>query len=194
MTPAAPASSPATEIHALRPAVTRDDALRTFGGGLMGTARSLALGPLRSIADLYVPLDVFRVRVTRGARRETELLGIDRVTGALDLYRFDDEPGGDAVVTVTTRNAIGRALPDAIVRDRLQTRVARMLFQRRGFFGVHAGAIAIEARVAELYVPYWVGFFGRGEEARIAVIDAVRRRDEGPKARRLVYRWLMESR
>jgi hypothetical protein len=176
-------------VQSLRPAVARDEAVRALGGGLPGAARRLALGPLRSIADVYVPLDVFRVTVTRGARRETDLLGIDVVTGALDLYRFDRVPDGADVVSLATANALDRTLSEAAAIDRLHLRVARSLFQRTGFFGARPGSVSIDERAAEIHVPYWVGFFGGGgaqDEARIAVMDAVRRRLEGSKARRLV--------
>jgi len=42
----------------------------------------------------------------------------------------------------------------------------------------------------ELFVPYWLGFRGSGNDARVSVIDAVRRRPEGAKLRRLVEHWI----
>jgi hypothetical protein len=46
----------------------------------------------------------------------------------------------------------------------------------------------------EIYVPYWVGFRGRGSRARLAVIDAVRRKPEGAKVRQLLRTWLTSIR
>jgi len=42
----------------------------------------------------------------------------------------------------------------------------------------------------EIYIPYWVGFRGRGAQARFVVMDAVRRRIEGAKVRNLLQTWL----
>jgi hypothetical protein len=170
----------------LKAAVSQDEAVKMLAGGLTGAARRLRLGPLRSIADVYVPFDVFRVRIARGARQETAFVGIDAVSGTLDLYGFARLPAPEDLVDVSTANALGRALSDADARARVQARVARIVFQRAGFFAVRPGAVTIEGREGGLHVPYWVGFFGRGDEARVEVLDAVRRRIEGSKAKRLV--------
>jgi hypothetical protein len=41
-----------------------------------------------------------------------------------------------------------------------------------------------------VHVPYWTGFFGRGDVASLVVVDAVRCAVEGPKVRRLISGWL----
>jgi hypothetical protein len=46
----------------------------------------------------------------------------------------------------------------------------------------------------ELHIPYWIGFRGSDDRVRLSVIDAVRRRPEGAKVRRLVEAWLAEKR
>jgi len=53
-------------------------------------------------------------------------------------------------------------------------------------------SVGIEAEPVglELHVPYWIGFFGHGERAHVVVLDAVRRRLEGAKARALFEEWL----
>jgi hypothetical protein len=45
----------------------------------------------------------------------------------------------------------------------------------------------------ELHIPYWIGFRGSDDRVRISVIDAVRRRPEGAKVRRLVEEWLAKK-
>jgi hypothetical protein len=42
----------------------------------------------------------------------------------------------------------------------------------------------------EIHIPYWLGFRGSGNHARLIVMDAVRRRMEGAKVRRMVESWL----
>jgi hypothetical protein len=51
-------------------------------------------------------------------------------------------------------------------------------------------AISATPLEEELFVPYWLGFRGSDGNARVAVIDAVRRKFEGAKVRRLVEHWL----
>ncbi len=54
--------------------------------------------------------------------------------------------------------------------------------------------INAEPVAGEIYIPYWVGFRGRGIRARLAVIDAVRRKPEGAKVRQLLQAWLTSIR
>jgi hypothetical protein len=52
-----------TEITALRGRVTREEALAAFQpGGFVGGVQLLVSGPLRSIAEAYVPFRLFRDR------------------------------------------------------------------------------------------------------------------------------------
>jgi hypothetical protein len=191
----------APSIRALRSNVTRDEAIQAFAGGIAGRARRLALGPLRSVAEVYVPFRLYGVcvegRLAAGSGRscahtalEHAVLGVDAVTGALDLYRFDREPGPDEVVGVHTRNGVAAALPDAALRDIAETRVRRMIYGRRGFLVAGHLRVAVEPMEVDVHVPYWTGFFGGGEIARIVVMDAVRRHIEGAKVRQLIVRWL----
>ena len=177
-------------IHAIRPSVTRDEAVKAFEKGIAGGVRRLAHGPLRSIADVYVPFRLYHMTTICGARRETAVLGIDAVTGALDLYRFDAVPAAADLVDVRTRNHIEPVLSEMSTRESLASRVTRMMYGRVGFF---AGArIHLDVRPAgeEVHVPYWAGFFGRRETASLLVMDAVRRQIEGIKVSRMVEHWL----
>jgi hypothetical protein len=199
-------------IRALRSAVTREEAIRAFSGGLAGHARRLRLGPLRSIADVYVPFRLYRISIGRAAASGVEnaarfdssatrradgiehaVIGVDAVTGTLDLYRFERTPEADQVVGLCTRNGIDAALPVAALHEIALTRVRRMVYGRRGFLVAGRMHIDVEPVDAEVHVPYWAGFFGGGEAARIVVMDAVRRQIEGPKVRRLIGRWLAPS-
>jgi len=173
-------------IRALRGTVTREEAIDAFAGGVTGRARRVALGPLRSVADVYVPFRLFRVAIEKGSRIERAVLGLDAVGGALDLYRFDREPEPDDVTVVHTRNHVEALLTDGAVQDLAASRVKRMVYRRTGFLVAGRVRIDISPIGGDLHVPYWAGFFGRGQTARIVVLDAVRRQIEGAKVQRLI--------
>jgi hypothetical protein len=54
--------------------------------------------------------------------------------------------------------------------------------------------ISAEPVTGEIYVPYWVGFRGRGNQVHFVVMDAVRRKMEGAKVRQLLRAWLTSIR
>ena len=60
----------------------------------------------------------------------------------------------------------------------------------QGFFRVRDLKIEATPVSGEICVPYWVCFRGSGDRAYLAILDAVRRRPEGAKVRRLVEEWL----
>ncbi len=65
-----------TEITALRGRVTREDALAAFQpGGFAGGVQLLVSGPLRSIAEAYVPFRLFRATVQSGSGDAGEIFG-----------------------------------------------------------------------------------------------------------------------
>jgi hypothetical protein len=177
-------------ISALRPKVTREHAVAMLSRGVLGTARRMVLGPLRSVAEIYVPFRVYRVT---GRGRRAALLAIDAVTGELDLYHFDSIPDSTLLADVRTLNRIPAQLSIDANRDLLQDRMKRLTYQRVGFLAAPRFAVKVEPIGPTLHVPYWVGFFGSGEVAAPVVIDAVRRQVEGAKARRLVVGWLTEA-
>jgi hypothetical protein len=65
-----------------------------------------------------------------------------------------------------------------------------MLYRRAGFFAIRHRRLDVRSIEDVLYVPYWIGFFGRGDRASLVAIDAVRRQIEGLKVRRLIEMWL----
>ena len=176
-------------IRALRPCVTHEQAIDTFRRGLAGGARRLARGPLRSVAEVYIPFRVYVATLSRGVRREVVVLGVDAVSGVLDVYRFDGVPPAAEVVQISTRNHLAPILSTTTARDLLASRMRRLMYQRAGFL---AGPFQFDAEPidAVLHVPYWAGFFGRTEAASIVVMDAVRRQIEGAKVKRLIREWI----
>lgn len=157
----------------------RAGALRRLAGG----------GPLRSVADVYVPFHLYRVELTNRARPSTSWFALDAVTGSLDPYQFEGPPQEADLVRIETRNRPSPALPESEVARRLRDKLRRLVFQT-GFFRVRDLRIEVERVDPELHVPYWLGFYGTGEAARLRVLDGVRRRMEGARARALFEGWL----
>jgi len=82
-------------IRSLIPKVTRNEAIEQFSpGGILSQFREVAFGPLRSLAEFYIPFRLYRVRIVNRGREEQRVFGLDAVTGSLDLYQFQELPGG----------------------------------------------------------------------------------------------------
>ncbi len=177
-------------IHSLKPSVTREEAAKKFSpGGLPGLARGLLVGPLRSIAEVYVPFRLYHVEIQNASHRQVRLFGLDAVCGALDLYSFDGLPGPSELVEVETANRPEPTLAESRAQEILLDKVRRLTFGT-GFFRLSHFSIRAAPIAFDLHIPYWLGFFGGGERAHIAVIDAVRRCFEGGKAREFFRSWL----
>jgi hypothetical protein len=176
-------------IRSLRPNVSREEAIEQFAGGMAGALRSALQGPVRSIADFYIPFALFQVMVSNAGKEETSILGLDSVSGLLDPYQFDQVPDASKLVSIDTRNYPDSRLDPERGRELLVERVRRLLFQR-GFFRMRDLRIEVSPLRAEVCVPYWVAFRGRGARAHISVMDAVRRRMEGAKVRQVLESWL----
>ncbi len=162
-------------IESLRPNVTREAAVEELRGrGLSRSFRWLTAGPLRSMADIYVPFHLFRVEIRNAASRQEKLLALDAVCGIFDLYSLDAVPSSDDLIRICTKNRPAPTLNAERARSVLIDRLRRIVF-RAGFF-----------RVRNL----WVGFSGFGERANLSVIDGVRRRMEGGKVRQFFREWL----
>jgi hypothetical protein len=177
-------------IRSLRPNVSREEAVEQFSApGFRGFVREQLLGPLRSIADFYIPFQLFDVRITNRGKSETRVWGVDAVSGTLDPYLLDALPSGREIICLETRNSLDPVLDQEQARNLAVAKVQRMLFST-GFFKIRGLEIVAEAIPGEICVPYWVGFHGRGASARFTVIDAVRRRREGARVRHLLRNWL----
>ena len=62
-------------------------------------------------------------------------------------------------------------------------------------YRLRAPQILVQHEPMDLHVPYFLGFYGSGDGesiARLRVLDAVRRRFEGAKARTLFEGWLAD--
>jgi hypothetical protein len=177
-------------IRSLKPNVTRDEAIRQFSpSGPLALFHNAMFGPLRSVAELYIPFRFFRVQIVNRGVIEERLVALEAISGALDLYQFENVPAESDTVLVETRNCPAAELPAAEATERVVTKIRRVIYSR-GFFRVRGLQITALPLPEEIYVPYWLGFRSSGSQARLSVIDAVRRRVEGAKMRRLVETWL----
>jgi hypothetical protein len=201
----------APKIGVLRPNVTQEEAMRVFRSGVLRAAYwRMRSGPMQRIADAYVPFWIYRVRYQAGGATKTHFFGMDAVYGTLDLFEFPRIPDESDLLEKQTRNRLEPRLAEAEASELLRTKVLRVLFQQ-GFFKLrgftleiervgiardkaNAGGAGVEAsaagRYSELYLPYWLAFYGHQQTAKCRVLDAVRRRIEGAKASSFFQEWL----
>src|ERR1700737_2992184 len=178
------------KIWTLKPNVTRGEAVETFRGrGLAALMSLMRNGPLRAVADVYVPYRLYRVQLAGGATMQTHWFALDAVDGSLDLYEYPRVPNQAEMICVETRNRPEAWLAESRGRELLKEKILRLVFQR-GFFRAGARKIVPELEPVELHLPYWLGFYSGGGGVRCRVVDAVRRRVEGAKARSFFETWL----
>jgi hypothetical protein len=149
-------------------------------------------GPLRGMAEIYVPFRLYWVDIRNGRREDTRLYGLDSFSGMLDLFGFDALPQAADLTPVRSRNCLPERL-DETTADRLLLEKVRRLLFLGGFFRLRDLSLRSRPAGLQLHMPYWVGFYGREEQARMRVLDAVRRTFEGGKAQEIVRTWLAEA-
>jgi len=146
-------------------------------------------GPLQRIAEAYVPFRLYRVRYAMNREKVQRIFAMDAVDGSLDLFEFRTMPEDGQFVGVETRNCLPGSLSEEKARQTLRDKVLRIVFQQ-GFFKLRGASLEIEKLSAEIYLPYWLGFYGASNSLRCRVMDAVRRRIEGAKASAFFEHWL----
>jgi hypothetical protein len=174
-------------IRSLKPNVTQEEAVRAFcGTGVSALYWRMRSGPLRRIADAYVPYFLYRVKYAGAPAR---LFAIDAVDGSLDLFEFSQIPVERELLPLDGRNRLRAALTEERAAELLRDKVLRVIFQQ-GFFKIRNAHIEITPVRCELHLPYWLGFHERGGAVHCRVMDAVRRRIEGAKASAFFEHWL----
>ena len=174
-------------IHALKPNVTQEQAVRAFSGaGVSALYWRMRSGPLRRIADAYVPYYLYRVKYSGAPAR---LFAIDAVDGSLDLFEFPRIPVERELLALDGRNRLQATLTEEGAAELLRDKVLRVIFQQ-GFFKIHDARLEITLVRCELHLPYWLGFHERDGMVHCRVMDAVRRRMEGAKASAFFEQWL----
>ncbi|HEX6505020.1 MAG TPA: hypothetical protein VF011_17400 [Terriglobales bacterium] len=177
-------------IRSLQPNVTQDAAVQIFSSArAAGYLQRLTFGPLRYVADFYIPFRVFNVTIENRGTCTRRILALDAVTGALDIYCLDEFPL--CTIERETRNSLASQLGKSDGLSIVQDKIRRLLFSK-GFFRL--AQLKIDAvETGELCVPYWVGFRDGGGEVHLSVMDAVRRTREGAKVRRLIHSHLLST-
>ena len=182
-----------TRVRSLKPNVTREEAIRYFTEGGFNRVADLIRGPVRSMAELYIPYRLFQVTIVSAGRVQIQTFALDAVRGVLDLYGFPASNAEENFCWIETRNVLPGVLDDSDalgqLKHRLLEKVRRMVYTR-GFFRVRDLKIEAVPIPGDICVPYWVCFRGSSEQVHLAVLDAVRRRSEGAKVRRLIEDWL----
>ena len=174
-------------IRILKPNVTQEEALRAFSSaGASALYWRIRSGPLRRIADVYVPYFLFSVKSTNMRPR---LFAMDAVDGSLDLFEFPRIPGNGELLTRPSHNRMGAALSEERAAALLREKVLRVIFQQ-GLFKLRDLRIEMTRVPGELHLPYWLGFYERNGSVHCRVMDAVRRRMEGAKASAFFEQWL----
>jgi hypothetical protein len=181
------AETAAAAILSLPPRVGREEAIRRLGGGSL--PRLIGRPPLRSVGEVFVPFHVYRVEIVDGGRSWRSWLAVDAVSGTLDPYEFEHRPTEDELSRVETKNRARPLLSAEASACALRDKLRRLRYQA-GFFRVREPRFTLERLPLDLHVPYWLGFYGSGERATLRVLDAVRRRLEGGRARALFEDWL----
>lgn len=177
-------------IRSLKPNVTQEEALRTLrGSGFFSYLWRLRAGPLRRVADAYVPFRLYRVRYTLNKETVQRIFAMDAVDGSLDLFEFRTAPDEAQFVGVQTRNHMRAGLDVGEGSRILREKVLRIIFQQ-GFFKLREASLTIEPLPGEIHLPYWLGFYGASDALRCRALDAVRRRIEGAKASAFFEHWL----
>lgn len=180
-------------IQSLRPNVTREEAIRELSrNGVAGVVHRAAFGPLQSIADFYIPFRIFQVEIINNNRKQKSIFGLDAATGMLDLYALGATADVLPLVRINTRNHLPPALDDSRASELVVEKVRRAIFTH-GFFRVRQLQINAFPLADLWHVPYWVGFYENKNDLRFSILDAVRRRFEGPKVRQLLQNWLCQG-
>jgi len=145
-----------------------------------------------------VPYQLFRVEIAERRRQQISYVAVDALRGMLDPYQFDRPIAEADLVTVTSRNRLPATLEIEAGAQAVIDAIRRILFQT-GVYRLRAPRITVQHEPIDLHVPYYLGFYGsvseggrNGSVARVRVLDAVRRRFEGAKARALFEGWLAD--
>src|SRR5256884_8059915 len=132
-------------IRSLRPNVSRDAAVGDFSYAALHSLRALVLGPLRSVADFYIPFQLFQVEISNRGKIDQRVFGLDAVSGSLDLYHFEQLPGPAEVVFLETRNCLPANPDEQRSQEILLGKVRRLIFST-GFFRSEERRVGKECR------------------------------------------------
>jgi hypothetical protein len=179
-------------ICTLQHKMTSELALRRLdsSGGFNAVGRWLD-GPLRGMAEIYIPYRLYKVTFEDRGVRRAWYYAIDAASGTLDPYEFASLPEPQEWTDVEARNCYPVRLAENETRSLAVQKLRRLLFSR-GFFRLASPQLTAELINSEFYLPYWIGFYGDEQNVNLKVLNAVRETMEGSKIRQLLQAWLLE--
>lgn len=148
-------------------------------------------GSLRGIAEIHIPYRSYRVTVEDRGRRRARYFAIDAASGALDPYEFVNSLEIHPC-EVEAHNCYPVRLAENETRSLAVQKLRRLLFSGGSFRLAHPQLVA-ELIDSELYLPYWVGFYGDEQNVSLKVLNAISETIEGSKVRYLLQAWLQEK-
>lgn len=178
-------------FESLRSNITRDSAQRKMSASRgCGLLQRWLHGKLIALAEIYIPYRLYEVTIHDRGAQARRYFAVDAAVGTLDPYEFTAPPESDNSIDLEIRNC-HPILLDEQRTQQLAIKAARLSLFSRGFFRLSNPVIAARVFHADIYVPYWIGFFGHEENLSLVVLNAVRQTYEGSKLRRLVREWLL---
>jgi hypothetical protein len=177
-------------IKTLRANVSEPEAFSEFRSTrLSSIVWRFGNGPLRKIAPVHLPFSLYCLQYELRRTCHRKFLAMDQVEGVLDLVEFPEALSSTDLLTIETRNKIAPTLSQGRAEFLLREKALRLVFQK-GFFRLRKTQLEIQSVVKMFHIPYWLGFYGNDGSLHCRVLDAVRRRMEGPKVTQLFERWL----
>jgi hypothetical protein len=178
-------------IQSLQRNVNYEEALRKLGSGPLSRLRRWISGPLRGIAEIYIPYRLYAVTVDDRHLQSVLHYAVDTAVGTLDPYEFDTPPEPNSWIKLETGNFHPVRL-DKTRTEKLVIEKVRRLLYSRGFFRLANPSITAGLIEPEFHIPYWAGFYGEEQNIRVTVLNAAHQKMEGSKVRQLVKMWLLE--
>jgi hypothetical protein len=170
-------------ITAVKPDITRDQAVAKFRGGFS----QLRHGRLRVAAEFYIPYRFFQMTWDHGRIKIDTILAADAVTGKFDLIEFDQLPGAGEKMNVDTQMLVEERVSEEEAYRLVRERMMRLVFMK-GVFKLSRVNVEVNL-AANLHLPYWVGVYERQGRAHLEIINAMQGRFEGAKLREIVAEW-----
>lgn len=177
------------KICTLSHKIDRDLALRRLNSGF---PRRWFHGPLRGIADIYIPYRLYKVMLDDRRLQSVRYYAVDAAAGTLDPYEFPTAPEENAWAELDTSNFHPVRLSESETKKIAVEKVRRSLYSS-GFFRLTNPGITAELIKPEFYTPYWAGFYGSSKNVSIRVMNAVQQTMEGSKFRHLLKTWLLDQ-
>ncbi len=180
-------------ILSLKSKTSKMEATNLFRGQKLSRwLRSQRRGQLVDVRQVHIPYWLFHVTISNRGQEQRSWLAMDAVTGQLDLHRFEASLTDTDLVRVQSDSVLPVQLLSEDLRGLLMERVRRQVYLG-GFFRLSDLQLEAECIDRPFYIPYWIGFYRRGDQTSVDVIDAVRGQLEGAKVRDIISEFLSST-